>query len=334
MWIEFHGENMKPIFDSIHKMAKTGFDVELHRDWYSEINYGGDFVFLPPTRFVSKERKLHRMWVYGFTHKRLDILEDAGAKIIPTNVPKNLTEKATSLFRGRGHDKILYIKSPDRMVAWVGGMNLAEEHFRMIDFMIKFDDPRIVQPLIDEFHRVGENKRQTNAEIRATDDTTILVDTGKEESLIMQQAIKDVDSAQRTIYISSAFLPSGEFLKALVWAKNRGVHISHITTNPDVVKGLWGLQGKLSDLKNRRKSKIPVMFPEKALVHAKALVVDEKSVIFGSHNFADMPHEELSLRSTNLTLVKNITGFLREVIKGNLDRKLDKDFIIPDTKAA
>ncbi|GEM_PF-973757 len=338
MWIEFYGQKERPIFASMIGAVRSGFDVEVHRDWYSETLVNGQFVKLPlslPMLSVRKNTQDELNWIYNFNKQHLAALEDEGVKIISVNVPR-IPAGSLSISRGRDHKKIIFINNPaeNRMVSWVGGMNLAEEHFHMIDFMVKFDDPRIVKPLIDEFYRVGENKRHKNAEIKATEDTTILVDTGKEDSLILEQAIKDVDSAQKKVYVSSAFLPSGKFLESLVRAKERGVHVAYITCHPDVAKGIWGLQGKISDLKSRRKSKIAVMFPENKPVHGKALIIDEKSVIFGSHNFINMPHEELSLRSTNPTLLKNFEGFFREVAGDNLDRKLEKDFIIPDSKIA
>lgn len=330
MWIEFFGENMKVIHTSVLNAAKAGFNVEIHRDWFSDTLLDGDYLFLPPTRFAGKERSRHRKWVYGFTQKRLALLEDAGAKIVPINVPKSLTEKATFLLRGRDHKKITFVKGPKKIVTWVGGMGLAEEHFRQLDFMVKIDDPAIVQLLIDEFKRVGNNKRITNAKICATKDTTILVDTGKEESVIMAQTIRDWDAAEKSIYVSGAFLPFGKSLDSLVRAKKRGVHVAYITSNPNVVMSLLGIQGKLSDIRSRRKGKLPVMFPEKRPVHAKASVVDEKIAMIGSHNFVEGWHEELSLRSENTTLVKNVTDFLQKISGGNLRRELKEDFIIPD----
>ena len=152
--------------------------------------------------------------------------------------------------------------------------------------------------------------------------------------MILERVLKDTHEAQETIYASSAFRPSGKILEALEQARKRGVHVAWITSNPALTKGLLGLHGKLSDLRSSRKSKIPIMSPENTLVHAKAFIVDNKIAYFGSHNFIDVPHEELSLRSTNPTVVNNIAEFLRKVSKGNLDRELESDFVIPDLQSA
>lgn len=336
MWIEFYGKKMRPIFNSVLEATKAGFDIELHRDFYSDTILDQNFVWLPPTRFVDKEEKLHRQWVYGFGQKRLGKLQDAGAKIIPTNVPDSLVGKATYLLRGRNHKKIIFVKSPHKTVAWFGGMNIAEEHFRQLDFMVEINDPRIVEPLIDEFKRVSQNRqRKTNAEIPVTEESTLLIDTVRENSLILKRAIEDVNAARETIYVSSVFTPSGAFLEALVRAKKRGVHVAYITSDPEVVGGLLKKRAQvLGAIATLRKHKIVLMYPESKPVHAKALVVDRKSVIIGSHNFVDAPHEELSMRSTNPKLVTNVTTFLDEITGGNLDTRFDQDFVIPKPKAA
>lgn len=327
MWIEFFNKAPKTIFASLYKAVKTGFALEIHEDWYSKTLTDEDLLFLPPTKLVNKAQKLHRMWVSGFSKKRLELLEDEGAKILLTNIPERLIDKVMYLFRGRNHKKIIFVKSKRKMCAWLGGMNLAQEHFRQLDFMVKIDDPRIVKSLIEEFDRTDANERTTNAEISITGDTSILVDTGKEPSLILKRAIEDVDSAAKTVYVSSAFLVSGKFLNALYRAKKRGVKVAYVTSSPKLAGGLLELHGKISDVWHGRKKKIPVIFLGDRLVHAKSLVVDGKRVIIGSHNFIDMPHEELSLRSEEIELVNNVTEFLRYITKGNLDSDLKEDLV-------
>lgn len=343
MWVELYGKNQKEIFKSMHSSAKAGFKVEEHRDWFSETTLDNVYKFLPPSipnffraigakgRFLlDKARGTHRMFVSGFHKARTQMLEKAGAQVTTMNTPKNIIDRVLFLAYGRDHRKISYVKTLQKKVAWFGGMNSAEEHFKRHDFMVKVDDPDTVDALIKEFKRIEDKKRIEDAEIPINKETTLLSATGKEESIILQHAIKDIDNATESVYVSSGFTPSGKFIDAIDRAKQRGVQVAYIATNPEKRGLIEKWYARWTDLWSRRKARIPLLFPERRSVHAKALVVDKKIATFGSDNFKEIKHEELSMRSTNPDLVQNILSFLHRVSGGNLDKKLQGDFIVPE----
>ncbi len=343
MWVELYGKNQKEVFKSMYGAAKAGFKVEEHRDWFSDTILDTVYKFLPPSvpnffrafgakgKFLlDKARGTHRMIVSGFHKVRTQMLEKAGAQITTMNTPKNIIDKILFLAYGRDHRKISYVKTPEKTVAYMGGMNSAEEHFKRHDFMVKFDDPDTVDALIKEFKRIEDKKRIEDAEIPINAETTLLSATGKEESIILQHAIRDIDSAAESVYVSSGFTPSGKFLDALDRAKKRGVQWAYITSNPEKGGLIEKWYARWTDFWSKRKARIPLLFPERRAVHGKALVVDKKIAIFGSDNFKEIKHEELSMRSTNPDLVQNILSFLHRVSGGNLDKKLQGDFIVPE----
>lgn len=330
MWVEFFGEEPQQFFYSLLEAARRGFNVEIHRDWYSQTILDEEFLFFPPTKLGGRNRKRHRMWVSGFNEKRREILERSGGVVIETNPPQGRVDTAQYLFKGRNHKKIFFVTRPDSVVAWTGGMNLAREHFKLLDYMVEFTDPDIVYPLVDEFSRINENRRTESEEIRCTEDTSILVDALGDESIIARKAIDVVDEAQGSLYIMSALHPEGKFLDALNRARDRGVHVAFVTVNPKFAGILWGAQSALTDTKaTLRGKRIPLLLPERKLVHGKMIVADEKEAIVGSSNFTPAPHEELSVYSSNPKLVENLIGFLHSTVgKDNLEQRVNKDTVI------
>lgn len=324
MYVEFYGREPRAFFDIFKKATKQGFHTEIHEDGYSGQTVDNEFLLLHP--FANS----HRQWVFGFTKKRFKLLEQNGARIVETNPVTTPIDKATFLLTHKDHKKIFYITYNDSAVAWTGGMNLARVHFDLIDCMVKIKDPKIVEALIKEFKRTPDNVRTVSEEVECTKNTSLLVDTGRDKSVILEKAIEDIDCAKDTIFVTSAFHPRGAYLAALDRARKRGVHVAYITSNPSNEPVLLRTISAVSNLTaDIAKTRIPLLLPEKQGIHAKMQIVDEKVAIFGSHNFVNAPHEELSLRSTDPTLVRNLVAFMKNVAGENLRRPIKADLILP-----
>lgn len=341
MWVEFFGDEPKPFYFTIREAAKLGFLTGVHRDvGFSTKNRDREFIFLPPTWMKGRKGKFHRKMVERYAETRLRLLQEWGTRVEELNSIKNPIDLATFLIRNRYHKKFFFIRTPERRVAWIGGMNLAREHFNMLDVMVKITNPQIVDKIIEEFDRVGENRRTQSEEIPCAEDTSLLVDALSDKSIIMQKTIEAIRNASRSIYIMSAFHPSGALLVELNEARKRGVHVAYITVHPRVAGLLWGGQSFLTDMVAvARRRKIPLIYPAHVsettgqlhpdLVHGKVLVVDEVLATVGSHNFVDQPHEELSLASRDPELVRNLTRFLEETIGAeNLRRTFNNDTVV------
>lgn len=333
MWVEFFGQDIQPVSDALIAAARRGSSVEVHRDWFSQTNLDESFVWFPPTEFArrfGKDLRRHRMLVSGFNEKRREMLENAGGVVTETNIPKGKKDAAMYLFGGRNHKKIFFVTGADTTVAWTGGMNLAREHFKMLDCMVEFTDPNIVRPLVDEFARINDNRRTKSAEVVCTDDTSLLIDALGDKSIITDKAIEVVNAAQESLHVMSALHPEGKFLDALNSARERGVHVAFITVDPKLAGLMWGGQIWFIDVKATvRGKRIPLLFPDEKLVHGKMIVADEREAIIGSSNFTPASHEELSVYSNNPTLVKNLVGFLHSRVgKENVEQKVRRDTII------
>lgn len=331
MWLEFYGKDPRIVFETLCEAVDKGFSVRVTRDvGYSKMNRDEDFLVLPPTVFVDKEKKQHRMWVSGFVEKRWQILKEKGAEVLDTHPLRSPLEGPLLPFTGRDHEKIVYITYPrrEREVAWLLGMNIAQVHFGMIDCIVEFTDPRIVQPLRDEFSRVGKRRRTKSVEISCTEDTRLIVGSGKGN---LKKFIDVINSASETLYVMSAFPPVGEFLKALnKAAQEKNVHIVYATSEPQLLIQLIGAITAAKDLNAPlAKRKIPLVFPRGQLVHGKVIIADKKVGVAGSDNFIGGSHEEISVISENPEFVRNLDNFFRATIGlDNLQKKFTKDTII------
>lgn len=329
MYVEFYGSKPRRIFGTLLRaVTRHGFETELHLDGFSNVTRDSDLILIP-TR--NPDRKMHRIRVTDFTTKRLQMLEKASVKIVETNPVKTSAGKLLIAVRGlleKGftHRKIYYVSDGKRKVAWIGGMNMTRGEFFQIDCMVKITDPTIVDALIDQFSKVKEDGKST--EIPCTEDTSLLADERYDKSIIKEKAVAIVEAAKETVFVSSAFPPSGEFMEAIQRARQRGVYVAYITVDPMLVKGDLSLKlhksrtNLLDVLQGRENQGIPLLLPNSQVVHGKVLVIDEKVAIVGSYNFVGEGNKELSLYSTNPTLVRNLVQFLKDTVgKENLRKK-------------
>lgn len=337
MYVEFYGNEPKVIFRTLLEAARYGFQTELHLDGFSNVTRDSDLTLIPTG---DPDRKRHRMWVARLATGRLQILEESGVEIAKTNPAETYMEKALTGVKGLSekgfnHRKIYYIDDGKRKVAWIGGMNMARANFLQIDCMVKITDPTIVDALINQFSKVKEDGRST--EISCAEDTSLLADERGDKSIIKEKAVEIVGNAKETVFVLSAFPPSGEFMEALQKAIERGVHITYVTTNPALVKRALSLKthrlrtSLLDVLQGRENQGIPLLLPKSQVVHGKALVVDEKAAIVGSYNFVGEGNKELSLCSINPTLVKNLVRFFEDIVgEENLRRKFEFNHLFPE----
>lgn len=335
MYIEFYGDAPRSVFNTVREAASCGFNTELHLDGFSKVTRDGDLILIPAR---NRGQKTHRGLVTVFAKKRLQMLEQTGVRVVETNPAETYVGKALIgvkgvLERGFNHRKIYYITNGERKLTWIGGMNIARGEFLMIDCMVKITDPAIVDALVNQFSKVKEDGKST--EIPCTEDTSLLADERYDKSIIKEKAVAIVEDAKETVFVSSAFPPSGEFMEALQRARQRGVHVAYITVNPTLVKRSLILKlhryrtNFLDVLEGRENQGIPLLLPGSQVVHGKVLVVDERIAIVGSYNFVGEGNKELSLYSINPTLVRNLVQFLKDTVgKENLKRKLDGDFVV------
>jgi phosphatidylserine/phosphatidylglycerophosphate/cardiolipin synthase-like enzyme len=224
-----------------------------------------------------------------YRHK-LSILEAINAH--PTghadiiNLPKNIFDLPVS---GRSHIKAAIINNQ----IFLGGCNLQASTW--VDVMIGWKDTRfsdrlftILKDIIHSKH-AGRGLAWTDRRLKIAERTELLIDAGKKrQSLIFDEALRLIDSAEEWLVITCQFFPNSVTASHLKQALKRGVKVEVVYAHPRHHGLIGGLGQHVSIL--REKARLPRALFSHALdrsdpmLHAKLLACD-KGVMIGSHNY-------------------------------------------------
>lgn len=293
--------------------GQKGLDVRLNIDSSSK-NGKGDHAYYQDKFLPTKGASLR-----SFQHKRdeqlLKNLQKSAVKVTFTNPPDAIEEHVFPTFFGRDHRKMVIIDD----IAYIGGLNLADDNFKSADFVVKITSPQIVTKLAKIFEWVNDARPRKDFGTYVNGQTNIFIDSGKRgESLILDTAVNLANNACQSIRAVTILAPDGKLLTSLCDAQKRGVYVEDITSNPKGAKNLFGTVNIANLILMRFWGKdIPLRFFQGDL-HAKLLLVDiedpEKAVaLFGSHNLAtrgvQLGTMEISIMSTNPVLISNLKCF-------------------------
>lgn len=285
----------------MRQAAERGIDVRLLVD---------NFSLMKPAKDPYGAKVQQR-----FNEEMFRGLEEAGVKVGFTNPPGRVGKFVP--FIGRSHEKIKIVDN----TAWMGGLNFGEDNFRSGDFEVKITKPEIVEALAGEFLRTTKERSREDYEVPCDEESSLLVDIGKRgRSLILERAIDLVNHAESVVENLRYFIPGGRFLDALQAARNRGVKVDVVVADPQritdrpfqILDKALGVVMKVKSIKG----KVPVSYYP-GWLHAKLLVVDGRTVLFGSHNLSPVDvmagTSEMDLLSRNTTLVNNLEDFFQSI---------------------
>lgn len=195
----------------------------------------------------------------------------------------------------RNHRKI-YIFDDEKVLS--GGANISRQYFATkksknewedIMFMIKGES---VEDFFDIFASdwlYSSGKKIEFAppeEIRRTDTFVHVVPSGPDmqRDALYEALLGAIFGAKEKIYIVTPyFIPNETLVQALIIAKHRGVDVRLITpkeANHTIVNLV-----RSSYMRELEERGIKIHLYEKAMLHAKAIIFDEQSVMLGSVNF-------------------------------------------------
>jgi len=303
------GEVTETFLAIFRDAAKRGIDTRLHADYYSLLLTDGVFNYWP---FVSPEFKTKRWEQRKKQQELAESLRSAGIRFLYTN-PPSLLDKIFPA-RGRNHMKIVIVDH----VSYIGGVNFHDENFTIPDVMVKITDPVISAEIAYVYKQIDEEESLRDMAIQCTDDTALLIDSGMiNRSIILRHAVDLVNQTQQKIQVVSPLIPDADLLRALYQAKRRGNEIEIIAPRVGKMTGIYQLVDEFNDFVMKfRGLTLPIHFKD-FMLHAKILIVDEREVIVGSHNFSSrgvrMGTEEIALQSTNPTLVNNLLKFYEDL---------------------
>jgi cardiolipin synthase len=290
------GPLMDRVFAALEAAATRGVKTRLVFDAFTWYYVGGRLPF-HPLRDTNPGRE-------DATRATLSRLREAGVDI---------TEIGTIIhanpYRGRCHTKLSVI---DDHAYSFGGVNLYDEAFRDIDFMLALTDSTIADRLDALASEIAAGIRPDH-ELPLGPDTTAIIDGGfPGHSLIYDHATYLAEQAKRIQYVSQ-FCPTGRLARTARHSHatcyfNRLFHAPlHI-----------GLMVTIERFAHRIRNH----YRRASFLHAKFILFElpdgSRALITGSHNFSwhgvDFGTQEIALVSFDKRLWKQLDHFLQTEI--------------------
>jgi phosphatidylserine/phosphatidylglycerophosphate/cardiolipin synthase-like enzyme len=303
------GKKTKAFEDALLSCLKRKLDVRVVIDWSIRTHTPDDRLHFYPILPIKKNKR-RAIKQFSKDNKRMfKRLEDAGAKILIANQP-GLSGNLIPIFR-RSHSKMFIVDD----IVWTGGINLSDHAFENIDFMIKFNNKKIISAIEKQFPHL-HRKPVKDYLVDLDDDYRLLVDNGRyNRSTIYNHALGMIDRATKEIIFVSQYIPDGALLKKLIKKANERVSVIIITSykeHQNFTRLPYGPFYRRLKSKIKNNPYIKLIHCSKK-VHAKLLEVDKKEVIFGSHNFFHatvlVGTQEISIHSKDKKLIKILDKF-------------------------
>jgi cardiolipin synthase len=234
--------------------------------------------------------------------------------------------KNPRLYNDRTHRKLLLV---DGSVAQIGGAGISDEWDGVekkertapwADLEVRVQGP-IVSMLEGAFlqHWIHENGvgDLTPTAVRALAPTghpamVTLGDPTHGDSNIRTLFTAAILSARHRLWIASPyFLPNSNARQTILEARHRGVEVRILTEGPENDNGL-AYQASRSIYADLLKNGVDIEEYQPAMMHAKALLVDDAWICTGSANFdprALFHNDELNVSTTDPALAKQFSTF-------------------------
>lgn len=303
------GEVLSRIEAVLIPALERGVRVNITIDWVSRIFVHGHLPLLPMARPFRRSHWERHVKASEQLRARLVA---KGATFVTTNNPTFLNRQLPMI--RRNHIKLYMI---DEKIVWMGGVNLFDDAFKKIDLMVRFEDDQIVGALHQQFFMVNELRSPADYSKKLGEHYTLYVDTGKiEQSIIYQEALRQIDNAKVSITFMSQFVPDGPLLKRLIAATKRGVSVEVLSSpRKNVLFTKYPTKLTYEFFRFRIKKHPLLVFKHLPQdVHAKLLVLDDTTALFGSHNYTYsgvlFGTEEIMMETTDQVLLGQITAFL------------------------
>lgn len=316
--------------------ASHGVDTRLTFDQFA-VSFVNNRVGWVPKR---GQAKIEQGVTEQADKEMLRTLVDSGVDITITNptmgifFPASMIPASPFPFVGRNHMKVTVVDN----AAWFGGVNVASDHFEKADFMVKIKNPRVVNALASLFEQVNDNRPKEDYKKAINKDYALLVDRGYPgSSIIYQEAVDMVYTAESSIQYISQLPPSSKLLGEMIDRARDGVDIEIVTQAREHLESNSIPFGRVSKWAFREFLKSTAGFANihtyhfdknHGKVHAKMLIVDGKQALWGSHNLARSGvlagTQEASILTRDQGLVKNLIGWFDLVKEGRYDTGFQK----------
>lgn len=246
----------------------------------------------------------------------LELINAAGGRYVITNLPRR---RFNAPMVGRSHIKGAVVGNH----AFIGGCNL--EHSEQVDVMATWKSGFAAEKLSNWFLKIAEagSARQAlgdvDAEVALDDTSRLLIDAGvPRQSLIYDEALQLIDSAEEWIYITCQYFPGGPTARHLAAAQARGVRVEIDYSHPRS-QGNGAILHYAHQVAQRTR-RLPRNFfdgkqdKQTPKLHAKVLA-SERAAMLGSHNYVMQGvlfgTAELALKSFDPELSTRLRDFMK-----------------------
>lgn len=275
------------IMSALIQAARRGVKTSLLVDAHTFLINSRPLETKPGPLWLSKElpNRLSQPYEYRLKTLRQLSQEPAGeyAIINPPNRRFRLP------IAGRSHIKLAVIGNN----IFIGGYNL--QSTALIDMMVELNSSDLSNWIYELFQKVQTDKQVWRVlhgqdVVQPVDNnTTLLIDAGlKNQSVILDTAVKLIDEAKTWILLTSQFFPNNVTAEALIRAHKRGVKVEIIFSHPSMHGRIGSVAHRANML--RESMRVPSHFFDGMLaktgkmLHAKLLATDSGTMI-GSHNY-------------------------------------------------
>ncbi len=274
------------LIKAINKSAKNKANISIFYDSY---NYIINKYSLPgPLFWHTKLPKKIRLNPWKNLKETVYNLQQNGANTTLTNIPK---KRFSIPFSGRSHIKFCVINNN----VYLGGCNLSSSDD--IDIMLKFSDKKLtnsIKKFIQDVklkNNVYEALNNKDIQLKINPKTELFIDSGvKNQSLIYEQAMSLIDSAEEYIFMTCQFFPNTTTIKKLKQAYERGVKIELLYNHPskhpfpkNLLHYFVKFYYQLFLPKDLSSNELP---KNNLYIHSKILL-NEKTSMVGSHNYVN-----------------------------------------------
>lgn len=210
----------------------------------------------------------------------------------------------------RDHRKLVVI---DKKIGYIGGVIIEERARGWRDTFVRIEGP-VVKDMQEAFDKVWKRTLRSEpvGQVRSENEHKEFWIAGNSFHLrnkdLYRAFLRAITSAKKNIYITTPyFFPNDEFLRALYFARGRGVEIIFLFPKTS--------DNKIADFlarffyKRLHKRGIKIFLYTKKIIHAKTMVIDGRWSTVGSCNLDLLSlwwNYELNLMSTNVTFASEL----------------------------
>lgn len=299
----------KRIAKELFKARKRGIRIRFIIDRFIDFSHNDYYIRKP-----RLNRKLRRTIVdeWRETIEIMAKMKERGIEIKRSNPLGFLMRKA--LFRN--HKKIVTIDTliPNKATAYIGGTNLSEHNASWNDFMVRMtgDMVKIIQEDFDltwnDYNIYGRVKKYKNG---------LILTDARGSAKIIPYLKRLIKNAKKSIILESPYVYGKELYEYLTKAAKKGVNVSVIVPLNNNKKFFAPREKSLKLLKKAGVS-VYRFAKNNGMTHAKGLLIDDETAMFGSSNFNDFLSGklcEINIATKSKEIVKQIKEKLNFDIK-------------------